>query len=1165
MMFRVHCVTLLAVLLPTVAAQPSRAESPGEAAEFFERQVRPVLAEQCFKCHSNQAKKLQAGLKADSRQSLLVGGDTGPAIVPGKPDDSLLVQAVRYDDVGLQMPPHGKLPAEQIAALTKWVAIGAPWPAEKLPAQKLPAGEVSTTGKAATRPAFDLQARKRSHWAWQPIRVTAAPSVRDARWPAGDVDRFILARLEAAGLRPAPPAERAKLLRRLHFDLTGLPPTPQEIAEFLADTSPEAYEHLVDRLLASPQFGEHWARHWLDLVRYGESRGHEFDYTIPNAWQYRDYVIRAFNADVPYDQFVREHVAGDLLPRPRLHSTAGFNESILGTGFWFLGEWVHSPVDTRKDETDRFDNEVDTFSKTFLGLTVACARCHDHKFDAISTDDYYALFGFLRSSRFRLAAFDVEAANQHVAERLAQAANRQQPMVRRAVARALRPQLERMADYLLAAREALAAVKPNSLAHADKKTGSKHVQLSEAYRAEVATIAGVHGVEGERLARWVEALLAARSNAADPLHVWARACSDRSTDDPQRWSELVDRTLSDWHKQQATSAAAMQSVRTIVDYAHCDARDYLQDGFAFGLRPASPGEIVVTGSRARPSVEVATCGAALSDPSWDVLRLAPGVENESGRLEKWVRAGRTLQTRSFRLASSDVYYLLRGKCHVYAEVDSHRMNNGPLHAKMIASFDAGEQFRWVRHNLTAYRGRSVHIEFTPDGEHGFALAGIVEADRLPPLPGDNPNTILAALLERDGASPAALALAMEKLFTTLVHEWAGDALSSDAADAARLIDWVSHSGLFSPSGDPWKSATAAWLAERQRLAAEIKPQMHLAMAMMDGTPEDERVLVRGNSTSPGKIVPRRFLEALAGPNQRPISSGSGRLELAQRTLDPANPLLSRVIVNRLWQHLFGRGIVASVDNFGVLGERPTHPELLDWLADHLRRDGWSLKRMIKLLVMSETYRMSSRAANAHALAADPNNSLWHRMPLKRLEAESIRDSILAVAGSLKLEQGGPSVPVYLTEFLTGRGRPASGPLDGAGRRSIYIAVRRNFMPPMMTVFDTPIPFATLGRRSVSNVPAQALMMMNDPLVVAQAKGWAQKLSAETSAGPERLARVYLAALGRQPAADEQKLALRFVAEQQTHYARTEGGRAEAHAWADLCHMVFNLKEFIFVE
>ncbi len=369
---------------PAVATGPTL-----EGSEFFEKKIRPLLVSQCYECHS-AGKKKRGGLLLDSRITALKGGDTGPALVPSKPDDSLLIKAISYLD-DLKMPPRKKLTDEQIADLTAWVKMGAPWP--------------GGDAKVAADTTFDLQKRK-EHWAFQPITHPVAPQVKDTAWPRNDLDCFVLAKLEAKGLKPAAPADKRPLLRRVTFDLTGLPPTTAEIDAFLEDESPKAYEKVVERLLASSAYGERWARHWLDLVRFAETFGHEFDVDMAEAYRYRDYVIRAFNADLPYDRLVTEHLAGDLLSEPRRHPTEKFNESILGTGFWFLGEAKHSPVDLRVDGADRRNNQIDVFSKTFLGLTVSCARCHDHKFDAILTRDYYGLASYLQSSRYQRAFID---------------------------------------------------------------------------------------------------------------------------------------------------------------------------------------------------------------------------------------------------------------------------------------------------------------------------------------------------------------------------------------------------------------------------------------------------------------------------------------------------------------------------------------------------------------------------------------------------------------------------------------------------------------------------------------------------------------------------------------------------------------------------------------
>ena len=363
-----------------------------EQLEFFENKVRPLLIDKCYSCHGPESKPLEGGLNLSSRKGLLSGGDTGPAIVVGAPDESLLIDVVNYGDV-YEMPPDTKMSAEEIGILTKWVKDGAAWP---------------ETGESeeVVRESFDLQSRKDSHWVWKPIQKRKVPTVENIDWPADPVDNFILEKLESAGLPPAGDAGRRVLIRRAYFDLIGLPPSPEKVEAFVGDETPKAFEKVVDELLASDRFGERWARHWMDLTRYAESAGHEFDYEIRNAFRYRDYLIRAFNSDVSYKQLLQEHIAGDLLPQPRRHATEDYNESILGTGFWFLGEAKHAPVDAKAEEARTIDNQIDVMSKTFLGMTVACARCHDHKFDAISTEDYYALSGFLQSSRRQSAMLD---------------------------------------------------------------------------------------------------------------------------------------------------------------------------------------------------------------------------------------------------------------------------------------------------------------------------------------------------------------------------------------------------------------------------------------------------------------------------------------------------------------------------------------------------------------------------------------------------------------------------------------------------------------------------------------------------------------------------------------------------------------------------------------
>jgi hypothetical protein len=692
-----------ALAVPALAAEPSP-----EGLEFFERKVRPLLVEHCLKCHGGGKKK--GGLTLESRAGLLAGGNLGPAVVPGQPDKSRLIDAIRYNNVELQMPPRGKLPEAAIKDLEEWVSRGAPHAGATAAADKGP---------------FDLPKRKREHWAWRPLRAAAPPAVEDGSWPRGAVDRFILARLEEKGLSPAADADRRTWLRRVSFDLVGLPPAPEEIDAFLADTSDDAFAKVVDHLLASPHYGERWGRHWLDLVRYAESRGHEFDYHIPNAWHYRDYVLRAFNLDVPYNQFVTEHLAGDLLERPRRHPTEGFNESILGTGFWFLGEEVHSPVDVALDEADRFDNRIDVMTKTFLGLTVACARCHDHKFDAISTKDYYSLYAILQSCGYRLARFDTCDEERRIAGELALLREKGRADVGRALAEAARPVAGRLADYLLAARAAIRAGADSA--------GGECRQREETARS--------HKLDPALLGRWVAHLSGTVKDAGDPFHAFARAALDEKGMDLRRLGDLL--------RPPPPAAEALKGVEVVVDYAHSRPEDWLTDGGAFGTGPVPSGTLLVEGTPERPVVRVADRGAARVDPAWPLPRPAPSAQNDPGALGGMLRAGRTLRTPSFLVGPGKVFYLVRGSGQAYASAHSHVMIAGPLHAQVVLGIQT-PGWQWVGHDLTRYQAGRAHIEFTPRDGADFAVAMVVQGDRPPGLP--EPTNPLLAVLTKDNGS-----------------------------------------------------------------------------------------------------------------------------------------------------------------------------------------------------------------------------------------------------------------------------------------------------------------------------------------------------------------------------------------------------------------------------
>lgn len=1002
------CLMIVAGTLASLGTTPSQ-----ESLDFFERRIRPVLVESCFDCHSPDGSRLRGGLRVDHREALLTGGESGPSLVPGNPDASLLLKAIRYDDPDLQMPPRSRLSAEVVADFQRWIADGAPWPDD---AKKDPTPNASD--------AFDLTGRRDAHWAWQPIRQPEIPAVRDPAWPAGDLDRFILSRLETAGLQPAPRAERSALLRRASFALTGLPPSPQSLAAFLTDTAPDAWERTVDALLASPHFGERWSRHWLDKVRYAETMGHEFDYPIHGAWLYRDYLVRAFNQDLPFARFTREHIAGDLLPTSERRIHQGLDDTKLATTHYWLSQQVHSPVDVRLHQAEVTDNQVDVVTKAFLGLTVSCARCHDHKFDAISTRDYYALFGILSSSRMVLSAIDDPTSRLQLAGPLTE--NR------------------------------------------------------DASRAALA----------DALIQALPTHPAASSPPAEPI---------------------------------PTSPRLREGDRRV------SLNDGFPDGEAFTADPSASGQPVFIGPDAPPSL------------------IPPGWQHSASLSTRYQGAWRS---PSFRIDTPYLHFRVAGQGSRWTlALEGFTLVRAPIYGALRKPVNQAAP-HWVTLDLSQWQGREAWLEFAdftagdpaselsgaaaqPDG--WIAVGAIIPSTHPepPPLHTATPPEAPAAVVARWKANPATL-----------------------TADEIAWIDDRLRALSIHPSPD--------LLARHRALEASLSPPI-LGTVMADGTGRDEPVFIRGNHRAPGPVAPRDFLEAL-DPTlpDFTFTAGSGRLALADAITHPDNPLFPRVTVNWVWSQLFGRGLVASVDNLGALGDPPTHPELLDWLATTFVRDGGSLKALIRRILLSETWQMSVHHPDPAAAESDPQNLLWHRAPVRRLEGEAIRDAVLAVSGRLDPTLGGPPVPVHLTPFMEGRGRPGtSGPLDGHGRRSLYLEVRRNFLSPLFLAFDAPVPFTTVGRRTVSNVPAQALTLMNDPLLAESARRWAQQLLSQRpgpEAAPDRIDLAYRTAFARPPQPEELQLAQQFL---ETHPDQNPSGDSP-EAWTDLCHAWFNTKEFLFL-
>jgi hypothetical protein len=943
----------------------SKSEKTAQAAatkrlEFFEKKIRPVLVAHCYKCHADDAKNLRGGLRVDTRAGLQQGGDSGPAVVPGKPEKSLILQALRYSEDFYQMPPDGKLPKNVAADFETWIRGGAVDPRD---------------GKAVAKKTIDFDSA-REHWAFQPVQDAKPPTVRNRSWGRTPVDDFILARLEAKGLPPAAPADRRTLIRRVTFDLTGLPPTPDEVEAFLADDSPGAFERVVDRLLSSPHYGERWARRWMDVVRFAETNGHNRDIEKPNAFRYRDYLIDAFNQDVPFDRFILENLAGDKL-EPRTTAFGRFNGSVMGTGMLWFSELHHNPVDALLQRADQVDVQIDTVGKAFLGLTLGCARCHDHKFDPVPITDYYALAGIFHSTKNVNAAIGGSEAILDGADPSRRVAELQAEIARWRFDAVDEPRLRevrRASEYL--------------------KATTKLIDLKgDKLKRRTAEIAEKENLDGEILRQWMVFL--------------------HKSDTPQ------NANLGPWLKLiRKPESKLQQSIQAVL------ANNPPPRG-----RPINPFTV-----------------KALSDPP----------------------------PKSFA-ELADRYQ------KIMEMIIATKRYNSPKHKQWL---------NWFHRPDTPFTSSAFEEQLEEE------QLEVLEAKRRE-----------LGEWKRLSDPPRALA-------------------SADADDNR----W--------PEISPIRSA----FPERRTLGR--------------ATMGDVRVHIRGSHKNLGDPAPRRFLTILAGENQKSVSSGSGRLRLAREIADADNPLTARVTVNRLWTHYFGDGLVRTVDNFGLQGEPPSHPELLDFLAKRFVESGWSIKQMHRMLVLSSTYRMSSRPEQA-ALQADPDNRLRHHFPARRLDAESIRDAILAVSGGLNRRMYGKGVTPYLTPYMYPRYRPKSGPVDGDGRRSVYISVRRNFLPSLLAAFDMPEPNETVGDRSETHVANQPLVLLNSEFVHEQAATWGRRVAAQQGPVEERLQRMFATALGRPASREEVEQVARF-------WDRRRSEAGEETAWGDVAHVLFNLKAFAFV-
>jgi Protein of unknown function (DUF1553)/Protein of unknown function (DUF1549)/Planctomycete cytochrome C len=959
---------LLFICSGSLSLAAPKPQANAEQNEFFESKIRPLLSSKCFACHG--AEMQMAKLNLATAAGFFKGGESGPVVVKGEPENSRLINAVNYQGQ-VKMPPTGKLKDAEIADLVAWIKIGAPWP-------NATAAEVVVEKPKG----YQFTEEQKKFWAFQPVKDSAPPKVKNLVWSKSPVDQFILAELEKKGLPPARPASKLALLRRATFDLTGLPPTETEIQDFLADRSPNAFAKVVDHLLASPRYGERWGRHWLDVVRYADSAGADEDIRYPFAYRYRDYVLDAFNKDLAYDEFIKQQLAGDLLPtgKPGDVNTTG----IIATGFFQVGPKLLAEQDKPKMVYDMVDEQLDVATRAFMGLTVACARCHDHKFDPIPTRDYYSLASIFASTK-SLAKVEGTVSQLYFA-----------PLVTKEVA-------------------------DRYNAHQDK-VKAKQEEIDEVTSDEADRHAAALRIQMEKYlpAAWQY---------------------------ENRPGSMADLKLADYARQQNLDAVVLERWIT-----------YL-----------------------KPSIDVRP------------------------HLKRWYEA---TDSATAALSRSETQQKLPEPPATLAEV--------------ARSFQ--EELKAVA--VERIKAQQAH------------KTKVAEARRL-------------------GMPPP-------------------ERINLDVARQRFLTDVTDKKGpLALPENEPEKLFAASSVAKLTELRKELDalkaaspPEPPMACAVTEGPSVQQKVFIRGNWANPGEDAPKQFLRIIAGEHQTPVTTGSGRLELAEWLTRPDHPLTSRVMVNRLWQWHFGEGLVRTPSNFGKLGEMPTHPELLDYLARQFVKQGWSMKAMHRLIMLSSTYQMSSEISSK-AADLDPDNRLLSHMNRRRLDAEEIRDGMLALTGQLDFTMGGTLQSGFGTDGENSGGRLSINP-DTSVRRTVYLPIRRSNLPSLFNLFDFGDATTPGEGRARTNVSPQALYMMNGEAVGKRSRELARALLEGNGTDDQRVALAYQRTLGRAPTEEESRESLDYL----ESYRSKSLAAAQAKgvvttpvldAWQSFCRVLLSSNEFIYVD
>jgi cytochrome c553 len=1011
--------------------------SPDQSA-FFESRIRPVLASSCYDCHGPEKQK--GGLRVDWRDALLKGGDSGPAIVPGNPDDSLLIKAISGQHPELRMPENADpLPALAIENLRSWIRDGAPDPRT----------QPSTNSGSDWSAAFAL---RRQWWCWQPLQNPSPPESSGSLHP---IDRFLRKPMQDADLTPAPTADPGSLIRRASFVLTGLPPSPAETESFLTawkdeSSRPATWAALIDRFLQSPAFGERWARHWMDWTRYADSHGSEGDPAVPYAWQYRDYLIRALNDDIPYFQLLREHLAGDLMP-PRPGRNPAINEAAIGPAHLRMVFHGFTPTDALDEFVTFTDNQVDVVSKAFLGLTVSCARCHHHKFDAISQEDYYAMFGVFANSRPGIIDASTNTAQPSLAAELHQ----------------------QKAAILSSVLEGWSSLADPAAALANWEPADDNQRK------------------------------AAAADGLGPLGPWLQLRDIPPDAMATAWSDLQKRQREAIDRQQAHQSAPARFRWT--PGGHTQDKVFTHGP---GLTTHSRETLfTITDPPQNPPIQLRPDGRfsdSLSRRHRGIFQSAR-FKSEGGRL--WVRAcGRNASLRF---------------------VVHHYPRAGLIYPKTGLDHD---EPRWISFDMDYWKGETVYVEAVTNPDHPaetaggerawFGISEILypqDAATTPPAAPD----ILTLLLK--GPAPRSRGELLDRYRDALRILFAQLSRQPASPEAAAFLNFACRSGLLPLPADALAATTRKIAALRE--TENSIPEPVRVPGVLEADAADWTLYTRGDIRKPSQPVPRAFLSALDPSPWNP--KDSGRRELADSIASKGRPLALRVIANRLWHHCFGRGIVPTTDNFGKLGELPSHPELLDWLAGELDRNSGSLKATLRTIVTSHAF-MASSAPSAEASERDPQDRLLSHWPLRRLEAEAIRDSMLTMTG--RLTTGG------------GPGQDGSSPV-----RSVYVRVIRNALDPFLTAFDAPVPSSTRGNRDSTSVPAQALTLMNSQQVQSWAADWANRIAAAHKDPPSQIRQLFLEAFQREPSPQEAAESLAWLASSETAILAADSGKSRLTA------------------